>query len=129
MKKMFSYLMILASLVFVVNAHAWGRTAQTNVYASWVSAVSYGTTITFPANSRDICIQNGWSSDICVSLDGTAFATSVSPGSCYTTTSNRSIQIDNGTTICLQDFVTSSIIVRPATGVANASPVSVIVTY
>jgi len=117
---------LVVMLILMVAVPAFARSRTSNTYSSWVSVVNETmTTITFPADSRDILIDNGSAVDVCVSLNGSTFG-----GSCYmsvASTLHDVMQLGAGQQITLQDFITDSITIRSAAG--TASPISVIITY
>ena len=116
------FLVILMIMLITTPVFAQARGALTNTYASWVSVTGL-TTITLPANSRDVWIQNGSAIDVCISLRGDAI-----DADCMVGTPNSTFQLNGASQFFAQDFVTGSITLFSSTGSA-ASPVSVVVTY
>ena len=118
--------LLLVFMLIATPAFAQARGALPNVYASWVSVTNQAlTTITFPANSRDILIENGSAVDVCVNLKGESFEQN-----CYQSvdsTLHKTMQLGAGDSFFAMDFVTSAITLRSAA--ATASPVSVVVTW
>ena len=113
---------LLMFMLMATPAFAQARGALTNTYASWVSVTGL-TTVTLPANSRDVWIHNGSAVDVCVSLRGETI-----PADCMVGTPNSTFQINGTASFYAQDFITDSITFISSTG-STASPVSVVVTY
>jgi len=123
MKKVLLSVLVLALMVPCAYAQV-ARGPLQNVFASWASVTSTATTFTPPNNSRDVTIHNGSAIDICVNLTGGAI-----PQGCVSASkvNPKIFQLNGTATVTLRDYVTSAVSIKSVA--ADASPVSVIITY
>ena len=118
----FKFIVFVLLLFTPFNVFAQNRGPLRNVWSSWVNVSTTQTKLEFPYPSRDVVIQNGSSTLVCVNIKGATI-----PSNCIDTTTNRIFQINDNSELTFLDYETSGITLKTTSG--TASPVTVIVTY